>query len=72
MTDAQVLKLINNLDRWLDVINDASSELELHIADEKDRRFVEKLDKVIDDMYNLLQELKKGANKWIYHKCEMS
>ena len=63
MTDAQVLKLINNLDRWLDVINDASSELELHIADEKDRRFVEKLDKVIDDMYNLLQELKKGANK---------
>ena len=60
MTDAQVLKLINDLDRWLDVINDASSELELHIADEKDRRFVEKLDKVIDDMYNLLQDLKKG------------
>lgn len=63
MTDAQVLKLINDLDKWLDVINDASSELELHIADEKDRRFVEKLDKVIDDMYNLLQELKKGADK---------
>lgn len=66
MTDAQVLKLINDLDRWLDVINDASSELELHIADESDRRFVEKLDKVIDDMYNLLQELKKrGENNEI-------
>lgn len=65
MTDAQVLKLINDLDKWLDIINYWEDEIR-EVAERYDDMYsmYERYNKMIDQMYNLLQELKKGADKW--------
>lgn len=53
------MKTSKMLERWLDVLNEVSIILEMYIANEEDKRRIHDLDKVIDDIYNLLNELKK-------------
>lgn len=64
MTDAQVLKLINDLDKWLDIINYWEDEIR-EVAERYDDMYsmYERYNKMIDQMYNLLQQLKKGVDK---------
>ena len=49
-------KMINN---WLDILNDISAYIEQFVMNEDDKDRIHKLDKVIDEMYNLLKAAKE-------------
>lgn len=53
------MKTSEILESWLETLNEISSFLELYIASEEDKRRIKDLDKIIDDIYNFLNELKK-------------
>lgn len=48
------------LDNWLDILNDVSAYIEQFIMNEDDKDRIIKLDKVIDQIYELLEYMKKN------------
>jgi ribosomal protein S15P/S13E len=48
------------LDNWLDILNDISVYIEQFIMNEEDKDRIHKLDKVIDQIYELLEYMKKN------------
>ena len=55
-------ELINKLDGWLDIVNYWEDEIR-DVAERYDSeyRMYERYNRMIDDMYNTMQQLKKGA-----------
>ena len=56
------MKDCNELQVWLDILNDVSCFLEDHIAEEKDKDRIIQLDRVINGVYNLI---KQGGILWV-------
>lgn len=48
------------LDNWLDILNDVSVYIEQFVMNEEDKDRIHKLDKVIDQIYELLEYMKKN------------
>ena len=48
------------LDNWLDILNDISVYIEQFVMNEEDKDRIHKLDKVIDQIYELLEYMKKN------------
>lgn len=48
------------LDNWLDTLNDVSAYMEQFIMNEDDKDRIIKLDKVIDQIYEMLEYMKKN------------
>lgn len=45
------MKTSEKLDKWLDILNQVSCALEEYITCEADKKLIEKLDQVIDEIY---------------------
>lgn len=56
-------ELINKLDKWLDVVNYWEDEIR-DVAERYDSeyRMYERYNRMIDDIYNTMQQLKKEQN----------
>ena len=53
------MKSSEKLEQWLETLNDVSGFLDNYITCEEDKNLTIKLDKVIDDIYNIMTTLQK-------------